>query len=167
VAARTRPGRGTAGTTAVNQIHATARRETRLGQGAAGAATTKETSSNQEGADMENKANEMVETWVKAQREFSDNVMKAQKEGVERWAEGVLKMQESFLGYSLPDGPVKEARNFYASLMTVVVNSVKAVAEDSAKIQETVKAGLERQVQMSREGAQRFTSLFPAAARAK
>ena len=116
---------------------------------------------------MENKANEMVDTWVKAQQEFSDNVMKAQKEGVERWAEAVAKLQESFLGYSLPDGPVKEARNFYASLMTVVVNSVKAVAEDSAKIQETMKAGLERQAQMSREVAQRFTSMFPAVPQAK
>ena len=116
---------------------------------------------------MENKANEMVDTWVKAQKEFSDNVLKAQKEGVERWAEAVAKLQESFLGCSLPDGPVKEARNFYASLMTVVVSSVKAVAEDSAKIQETMKAGMDRQVQMSREVAQRFTSLFPAAAQAK
>ena len=116
---------------------------------------------------MKNKVNETVDTWAKAQQEFSDSVMKAQREGVERWAEAVVKLQESFLGYALPDGPVKEARNFYASLMTVVVNSVKAVAEDSAKIQETMKAGLERQMQMSREVAQRFTSLFPASAQAK
>jgi hypothetical protein len=148
-------------------IHAAARTGTRPGQEAAGATTTKETSNSKRGTNMENKANEMVDTWVKAQNEFSDNVMKAQKEGVERWAEAVVKMQESFLGYSLPDGPVKEARNFYASLMTVVVSSVKAVAEDSAKIQETMKAGMDRQVQMSRELAQRFTSLFPTAAQAK
>ena len=140
---------------------------TRHGREAAGATTTKETGNNTRGTNMENKANEMVDTWVKAQKEFSDNVLKAQKEGVERWAEAVAKLQESFLGCSLPDGPVKEARNFYASLMTVVVSSVKAVAEDSAKIQETMKAGMDRQVQMSREVAQRFTSLFPTAAQAK
>jgi hypothetical protein len=51
--------------------------------------------------------------------------------------------------------------------MGTLVTSVKAAADDSAKIQETVKAGLERQVEMTREVAQRFTSLFPAAALAK
>ena len=166
MAARTRPGRDAAGKPAARKIHAAERTGTRPDQEAAGA-TTKETSNKERGTNMENKANEMVDTWVKAQKEFSDNVMKAQKEGVERWAEAVVKLQESFLGYSLPDGPVKEARNFYASLMTVVVDSVKAVAEDSAKIQETMKAGMDRQVQMSREVAQRFTSLFPTAAQAK
>jgi hypothetical protein len=162
----THPGREVAGRATKELVRATARSEARPGREAAGATTTK-AADTRGGAKMENKANEMVDAWMKSQNEFTASWAKAQKEGVERWAEAVAKMQESFMGFTVPEGPMKEARNFYASLMGAVVTSVKAMAEDSAKIQETVKAGMERQVEMSREVAQRFTGLFPAAAQSK
>ena len=116
-----------------------------------------------------NKAMEIVDSWMKSQKEFMDNAVKSQRAAVEQWAEATKKMQEtlvSLAGANAP-APVKEMQALYASWLTTMVNSAKSFADESAKMQETWKGTVEKQMEMTREMVTKLSDLFKQAGEKK
>jgi len=108
------------------------------------------------------KAMELVDSWMKAQKEFMDNWVKAQKEGVEHWTEATRKLQDSLLSLGgTQEGPLKEMLGLYNNWLTTMVNSAKSFADESGKMQETWKSTVEKQMEMSREMVQKLAEMFP------
>ena len=107
------------------------------------------------------KAMELVDSWMKNQKEFMDGWVKSQKEAAEKWAEATQKMQASLLSLGGPqEGPVKEMMGLYNSWLTTMVNSAKTFADESAKIQATWKGTVEKQMEMTREMVSQLSGMF-------
>jgi hypothetical protein len=109
-----------------------------------------------------NKATEIVDTWMKTQKEFMDGWMKSQKSAVEQWAEATKKMQDSLAnlaGANVP-APMKELQALSASWLATMANSAKSFADESAKMQETWRGTVEKQMEMTREMVTKLSDLF-------
>jgi hypothetical protein len=150
---------------------------TRTGREAAGKTTTKETKDdgrrthmskvmdketkgNGRGTEMNNVMN-MVDSCMKTQKDFMDGYAKAQKEGLERWAEATMKLQKPFLNMAgTQEGPMKDVLGFYNNGLTTMMNSARTVADESAKIQESWKSAVEKQMEMAREMTRQMTAFF-------
>jgi hypothetical protein len=115
------------------------------------------------------KAMEIVDSWMKSQKEFMDGLMRSQKSAVEQWAEATKKMQETLVdlaGANAP-APVKELQALYSSWLTTMVNSAKSFADESTKMQETWKGTVEKQMDMTREMVAKLSDLFKQAGEKK
>ena len=107
------------------------------------------------------KAMEIVDSWIKNQKDFMDNCVKSQKEATEKWAEATKKMQASLMSLGgSQEGPVKEVMGLYNSWLTTMVNSAKTFTDESGKIQATWKSTVEKQMEMTREMMQKMTGFF-------
>jgi hypothetical protein len=123
-------------------------------------AMDKETKGNGKGTEM-NSMMDMVDSCMKTQTDFMDSCTKAQKEGLERWAEAAAKLQKPFLNMvGMQEGPMKDMLGFYSNGLTTMMNSAKTVAEESGRIQEAWKGGVEKQMEMAREMMQKMTVFF-------
>jgi hypothetical protein len=117
---------------------------------------------------VSNAMTEMVDSWIKGQQEFLDNLVKAQKDGMDRVVEATVKAEESLKGFSVPqEGPAKQVQGFYASMMTTVFGSVKAIAADAVKVQEAWKGSVEKQMELTGNLAKQCAGVFQAAAAQK
>lgn len=107
------------------------------------------------------KALELVDSWMKNQKDFMDGWVKSQKEAAEKWAEATKKMQASLtsLGGS-QEGPAKEVMALYNSWLTTMVDSAKTFADESGKIQTTWKGTVEKQMEMTREMVSKLSEMF-------
>lgn len=104
---------------------------------------------------------ELVDAWMKSQKEFMDNWAKSQKEFMDSWTEASRKLQESFGKVGLPqEGPAKEMMNIYNSWASTMMNSSKVFAEEAAKIQDSWKVSIEKQMDMSREMLKSLSERF-------
>ena len=120
----------------------------------------KETKVGGRGTEMNN-VMEMVDSCMKTQKDFMDSCTKAQKEGLERWAEATEKLQKPFLNMvGAQEGPMKDMLGFYSNGLTTMMNSAKTVADESGRIQEAWKSGVERQMELAREMMQKMTVFF-------
>ena len=123
-------------------------------------AMDKETKGNGRGTEMKS-VMDMVDSCMKTQKDFMDSCTKAQKEGLERWAEATEKLQKPFLNMvGAQEGPMKDMLGFYSTGLTTMMNSAKTVADESGKIQEAWKSGVEKQMEMAREMMQKMSSFF-------
>lgn len=108
-----------------------------------------------------NNVMEMVDSCIKTQKDFMDSLAKAQKEGVERWVEATVKLQEPLLNAGgAQKGPMKDVLGFYNTCLTTMMNSVKTAADESGKIQESWRSVSEKQMEMAREMMQNMTGFF-------
>jgi hypothetical protein len=154
VAARTRPGRKVAGQTTTKETEGNA------GRAKMRKAMGKETKGNGGGTEMNN-VMDMVDSCMKTQKDFMDSCTKAQKEGLERWAEATVKLQKPFLNMvGTQEGPMKDLVGFYSNGLTTMMNSAKTVADESGKVQEAWRSGVEKQMEMAREMMQKMTGFF-------
>ena len=104
---------------------------------------------------------EFIDLWMKAQKEFMENWVKSQKEFMENWLAATQKMQESFLAIGGPrEGETKETSDLYKTWLTTMVNSSKVMSEEAARVQETWKNAVEKQMDLNRELAKNFSDLF-------
>ena len=104
---------------------------------------------------------ELVDSWIKSQKELLNNCAQSQKEGVEGWLDATKKMQESLMNMGgSQEGPAKEALTLYNSWLTTMVTSAKAFSDESGKIQETWKSTVEKQMEMTREMVQKLADYF-------
>jgi hypothetical protein len=111
---------------------------------------------------------EIVDAWVKSQKEFMENWVKSQKEFMGKWTDATKKMQESFASMGgAQEGPAKEMLTFYNSWLTTMVNSSKVFADEAGKIQETWKTTIEKQMDMSREMVKNMSEHFKQAGEKK
>jgi len=114
------------------------------------------------------KAMELVDSWMKNQKDFMDGWVKSQKDASEKWIEATKKMQESLLNLGgSQQGPAKEMLAVYNSWLTTMVNSAKTFTDESGKIQATWKGTVEKQMEMTREMVGKFSELFKQAAEKK
>ena len=123
-------------------------------------AMDKETKGNGRGTEMKS-VMDMVDSCMKTQKDFMDSCTKAQKEGLERWAEATEKLQKPFLNMvGAQEGPMKDMLGFYSNGLTTMMNSARTVADESGKIQEAWKSGVEKQMGMAREMTRQMTAFF-------
>jgi len=114
------------------------------------------------------KVMELVDAWMKSQKEFMENWAKSQKEAMENWSEATKKMQDSLMNLGgMQEGPAKEVLGLYNSWLTTMVNSSKAFADESGKIQETWKNSVEKQMEMGKEMVKKFADLLQQAGQKK
>lgn len=108
------------------------------------------------------KAVEFFESWVKSQKEFMDNWVKSQREFMEGWTEATKKLQEAFLNMGGPqEGAAgKELHNLYNSWISTMTNSSKVFTDEAAKIQETWKNTVEKQLEMGKDMVRNLSELF-------
>lgn len=104
---------------------------------------------------------EFVDAWMQSQKEFMEHWVKSQKEFMENWLAATKKMQESFLTAGRPrEGEAKETFDLYNAWLTTMVNSSKLMTEEAAKVQETWKNAVEKQMDLNRELVKNFSDLF-------
>jgi hypothetical protein len=114
------------------------------------------------------KAMELVDAWMKNQKDFMDSWVKSQKEATEKWAEATKKMQASLMSLGgAQQGPAKEVLGLYNSWLTTMVNSAKTFTDESGKIQATWKSTVEKQMEMTREMVSKLSELFKQTAEKK
>jgi len=114
------------------------------------------------------KATELVDSWIKNQKDFMDSWVKSQKEATEKWAEATKKMQASLMSLGgSQEGPAKEMMGLYNSWLTTMVTSAKTFTEESGKIQTTWKNTVEKQMAMTREMVSKLSELFKQTAEKK
>jgi hypothetical protein len=114
------------------------------------------------------KAMELVDAWMKNQKDFMDGWVKSQKEATEKWAEATKKMQASLMSLGgAQEGPAKEMLGLYNSWLTTMVNSAKTFTDESGKIQATWKSTVEKQMEMTREMVSKLSELFKQTAEKK
>ena len=107
------------------------------------------------------KAMELVDSWMKNQKDFMDNYVKSQNEATEKWAEATKKMQASMMSLSgSQEGPVKEVMGLYNSWLTTMVSSAKTFTDESGKIQATWKSTVEKQMETTREMVGKLSEVF-------
>ena len=117
---------------------------------------------------MDSKVMELVDAWMKSQKEFMENWLKSQKEFMAKWTEATRKLQESFASMgSTQEGPAKELFGIYNTWITTMVNSSKVFADEAGKVQETWKNTIEKQMEMSREMTKSFMERFEPASTKK
>jgi hypothetical protein len=149
-----RPGREVAGQTTTKETKGNTRRAKMR------KAMDKGTKGNGRGTEM-NSVMDMVDSCMKTQKDFMDSCTKAQQDGLERWAEATVKLQKPFLNMvDTQEGPMKDMLGFYSNGLTMMMNSVKTVADESGKVQEAWKSGVEKQTEMAREMMQKMTGFF-------
>lgn len=108
---------------------------------------------------------QFFDSWLKTQKDFTETLVRSQKEFVDSWVEATKKMQESFLNTGgAQEGTVNETMNVYKSWLTTVANSSKVFTDQAARIQETWKNAVEKQMDVSREMTNNFSELFKKAA---
>ena len=114
------------------------------------------------------KATELVDAWIKNQKDFMDSCVKSQKEATEKWAEATKKMQASLMSLGgSQEGPVKEVMGLYNSWLTTMVTSAKTFTDESGKIQSTWKSTTEKQMEMTREMVKKMAEMFKPAGEKK
>lgn len=114
------------------------------------------------------KAMEIVDSWMKSQKDFMDNWVKSQKDATAKWADATKKMQESLMSLGgAQAGPAKEMLTVYNSWLTTMVSSAKTFADEAGKIQETWKGTVEKQMEMTREMVKKMAEMFKPAGEKK
>jgi len=109
------------------------------------------------------KAAEIFEEWFKLQKEFMENWTKVQREFMENWTDSTRKLQESFLNLSTAQGdggPGKEMLKLYSTWFNTMADSSKIFTNEAVKIQDTWKASVEKQMEMSKEMFKNFPEFF-------
>lgn len=105
-----------------------------------------------------NNVMDMMDSFMKSQKAFMDSCAKAQKEGVEHWAEATVKLQKPFLNMGgAQEGPMKDLLGYYGNCVATMTNSAKTVADESGRIQEAWKSAVEKQMELAREMMQKMT----------
>lgn len=108
---------------------------------------------------------DMVDTMMKAQKEFLDSWVNSQKQFMENWTEATKVMQGSLLSLEVPqENAAKEMLNLYKSALTTIVDSTKVLADEAGKLQTTWKNTVEKQMDMSRDMVKNFSGYFQKAA---
>jgi hypothetical protein len=101
------------------------------------------------------------DNWANAQKAFMGNLLNAQKEVRSQWLDSVQKVQDS-IG-KLPgvqDNPqAREALNLYNTWFSTMLNTTKALGDEALKVQETLNASIEKQIDMGRELAGSLSEL--------
>ena len=111
------------------------------------------------------KVMELVETMMKAQKEFLDGWVNSQRQFMENWTEATRIMQGSLLNMEGPqENAAKEMLNLYKSALTTMVDSSKVLADEAGKLQVTWKNSVEKQMEMSRDMVKNFSGFFKKAA---
>jgi hypothetical protein len=114
------------------------------------------------------KAMELVDSWMKSQKDFMDKWVKSQKEAADKWTEATKKMQASLMNLGgSQEGPAKEVMGLYNSWLTTMVSSAKTFTDESGKIQATWKGTVEKQMEMTREMVGKLSELFKQTAEKK
>lgn len=120
----------------------------------------KETKGNGGSTEMNN-VMDIVDSCMKAQKDFMDSCAKAQKEGVERWTEAMGMLQKPLASMAgTQNGPMKEMLGFSSDCLTTMMNTAKAVADESGKMQEAWKGAFDTQMEMARETMQKMAVCF-------
>ena len=108
--------------------------------------------------DNTEKVMELVDGWMKTQKEFMENWLKSQKAFMANWTEATQRLQESLASMgSTQEGPAKDMFGIYNTWITTIVNSSRVFADEAGKVQETWKNTIEKQMEMSREMVKGFT----------
>ncbi|HEX9137059.1 MAG TPA: hypothetical protein VF905_08965 [Nitrospirota bacterium] len=108
---------------------------------------------------------ELVDTMMKAQKEFLDGWVNSQRQFMENWTEATKIMQGSLLNMEGPqENAAKEMLNLYKSALTTMVDSSKVLADEAGKLQVTWKNTVEKQMEMSRDMVKNFSGFFKKAA---
>ena len=105
------------------------------------------------------KATEIFETWFTMQKEVMENWTKVQKEFMENWTESSKKFQESFVSMGAAQGDGKDILKMYSSWFNTMVDSSRIFTDEAIKIQETWKASVEKQMEMSKEMLKGFSEV--------
>lgn len=102
-----------------------------------------------------------VDVWMKSQKDFMENWVKSQKDLMESFTEATKKLQESLMTMGgVPEGPAKEMFTMYNSWLTNLVNSSKGFSDEAAKIQDTWKNSVEKQMEMSRDMVKKMSEML-------
>jgi hypothetical protein len=108
---------------------------------------------------------QFVDTLMKSQKEFMENWVNSQRQFMESWTGAAKIMQGSLLTLGEPqEGTSKEMLNLYRSALTAMMDSSKVLTDEAAKIQETWKKSVEKQMDMSRDMVKNFSEVFKKAA---
>jgi hypothetical protein len=108
------------------------------------------------------KMTELFDAWMKSQKDFMESSMKTQKEFMDNWVESTKKIQETFLNMGMAqEGPMKEPLKTW---FTTISNSSKVFTDEAARLQETWKNAVEKQMDMSKEAVKNFSELYSKAA---
>src|SRR5512147_1949426 len=111
------------------------------------------------------KAVDLVDTMMKAQKEFLDSWVNSQRQFLENWTEATKVMQGSLLSLEGPqENAAKEMLNLYKSALSTMVDSSKVLAEEAGKLQATWKNTVEKQMDISRDMVKNFSGYFQKAA---
>ena len=104
---------------------------------------------------------ELVDAWMKSQKEFMENWTKAQKDFMENWMVATKQLQESLLTMGGPqEGPMKDTFNQYKAWFATMEQSSKAFTNETEKMQELWKNAAEKQMDMSRQMIKNYAELF-------
>lgn len=105
------------------------------------------------------KGTEAFDAWARPQKDFLDNWSKSQKEFFEKWTEGTKSLQKMLMDASgIKEGT--DAFNTCNTLFTTMNDSSKAFAEGMFNMQETWKANLEKQLEMTKEMVKKLSEMF-------
>lgn len=93
------------------------------------------------------------DNWANTQKAFMGNMLNAQKEMRRQWLDSVQKVQDS-IGQlpGVQENPqAKEALNLYNTWFSTMLNTTKALGDETLKVQETLNSSIEKQIDMGRE----------------
>lgn len=93
------------------------------------------------------------DAWTNNQKALMGNMLNAQKEMRSQWLDSVQKVQESISKLpGVQDNPqAKEALNVYNTWFNTMLSTTKALGDEALKVQETLNASIEKQIEMGRE----------------
>jgi len=114
------------------------------------------------------KVMEIVDSWVASQKDVMDNWAKSQSQAVNAWADATKKMQDTLAGMApTQDGPAREIFNLYNTWLSSMVNNSTTFADESARLQDSWKANVERQMDMGRDLAGKIVEMMKQGAQNK
>jgi hypothetical protein len=109
---------------------------------------------------------ELVDAWMKSQKEFMETWMKSQKDFMENWMAATKKLQDAFLMAGVPqDSPMKETLDRYKAWFSTMEQSSKSFVDETGKVHELWKNAAEKQMDMSRQMIKNYAELFNTASK--
>ena len=93
------------------------------------------------------------DAWTNTQKAFVANILNAQKELRSQWMASVQNMQDSISQLpGVQENPqAKEALNLYNPWFNTMLNTTKALDDEALKVQETLNASIQKQIEIGRE----------------
>lgn len=105
------------------------------------------------------KGAEAFDAWVKPQKDLLDNWSKSQKEFFEKWMEGTKSFQKMFMNMSgIKEGT--EAFKACDTWLAGMMESFKSVTDGMMSMQDTWRANVDKQIEMSKEMVKKFADLY-------